>query len=168
MRRSDKKITDSDEIRRILEENEILHLSLSEDNVPYIVPMNYGYEAATETGADTDTEAGANAYGIIYLHSAREGKKLDIMRRNPLAAFEISDSISVVSVKEACSYTTKYRSVIGSGTISIADADEKVCGMNVIMRQHTGRTGWDFPESALDKITVLRIDIHSLTGKKAL
>lgn len=65
VRRKDKEITNRAEIEGILKKAFICHLGLSDGDLPYVVPMNYGYED-----------------GHIYLHCATEGKKLDIIKKN--------------------------------------------------------------------------------------
>ena len=36
-------VTDSEQIRHILDTGKVLHLGLAVNNEPYVVPMNYGY-----------------------------------------------------------------------------------------------------------------------------
>ena len=42
MRKREREITDLSEIRSILEQCKILHLGLSDEGQPYVVPLNYG------------------------------------------------------------------------------------------------------------------------------
>jgi len=151
MRRKDKEITDTSELLDILTSNSICRLGLSEGGQPYIFPMNYGYQ---------DNK--------IFLHSAHAGKKVEIIKENGKACFEITDSIEVVTSAKACSFGTKYRSVIGSGTISlIEDPSQKIDALKLIMKQLTGRHDWDIPEDAIQKVAVLKIEIDSITAKKS-
>lgn len=151
MRRSDKEITDTQELHDILNANTVLHLALTDGDQPYIVPMNYGF-----TG---------NAF---YLHSALKGKKLDIIQENPRAAFEVSDSIELIRLESACLFTTHYRSVTGFGEIHFADTyEEKKRGLESILLQHTGSADWELPGKGIDAICMLRLDISSMTGKKS-
>ncbi len=71
MRRKDKQITDRTMMDKILKEAEILHLALSDNGTPYALCMNFGY----------DGEA-------IYIHGALEGKKMDILKANPVVSFQ--------------------------------------------------------------------------------
>ena len=57
MTKRENQITDPAEIRRILDAAKVLRMGIAVDNVPYIVPMNYGY--TLEDGRLT-----------FYLHSA--------------------------------------------------------------------------------------------------
>ena len=78
----ERQVTDPEQIRHILDTGKVLHLGLAVNDEPYVVPMNYGY--VLEDGKLT-----------LYLHSALQGKKLDMMRTNPKVFFEI-DKISMI------------------------------------------------------------------------
>ncbi|BEQ15416.1 hypothetical protein FAK_24820 [Desulfoferula mesophila] len=73
MHRQEREITDRSEIDAILERGEVCRIALADDNVPYLVTMNYGYRHGDRAA--------------LFLHSAPQGKKLDIIRRNNLACF---------------------------------------------------------------------------------
>ena len=68
MRRREREITDEAAIRDILDKAGVLHLGLSDDGQPYVVPMNYGYRL--EKGKLT-----------LYLHGAREGYKYEVLAK---------------------------------------------------------------------------------------
>ena len=76
MRRSDREITDLGEILSIINDCKVIHLAMVDDGEPYLLPLNFGY--ACEGGAFS-----------FFCHSAREGRKLDILRKNPTVAFEM-------------------------------------------------------------------------------
>ena len=149
MRRHDKEITDQETIKQILMENTVCRIALCDNDTPYIVPMNYGFDEIN-----------------IYLHCAKEGKKLDIIKENSRVCFEVTDSAETVTSDKACGYGTRYRCVIGQGRIALVDsAEEKIQALNIIMKQHTGKADWDYDPSVVEKITVLKITAESITGK---
>ena len=151
MRRSEKEITDIAEMDTILKENRFCRIALSDNNRPYLVPMNYGYDGER-----------------LYLHCAEEGRKMDIIRKNPSVCFEVTDSISIVEGFSACGYGTAYRSVIGFGRITILyEPVDKRIALLCIMNQTTGDSEWDFTDDAVDKVTVLEVAIDSMTGKRS-
>jgi len=76
MTKRERQVTDENQIRHILDTAKVLHLGLAVDNEPYVVPMNYGY--TMEEGKL-----------VLYLHSALQGKKIDMMRANPSVFFEL-------------------------------------------------------------------------------
>lgn len=151
MRRSEKEISSEEEIEKILSGNHLCRIALCDGDNPYVLPMNYGYKNRK-----------------IYIHSATEGRKLDIIRKNNKVCFEISDSISLKKNAVACGYSTKYRSLIGTGLIKILDSrDEKIESLNSIMFQHTKKDGWDYVEDDLSRMLILQIEIHTVSGKKS-
>lgn len=150
MRRNDREITDPSTLQKILKESSICRVALFDDDFPYIVPMNYGYKEET-----------------IYFHCATEGRKLDLIRKNNKVGFEIEHSSRVVAHEIACGWTTKYTSIIGTGTMEILDqTKDKVKGLNAIMEQH-GRFDNLFDEKLLERVMILSLKINSLTGKES-
>ena len=77
MRKREREITDLEEIRSILDQCKILHLGLSDDGQPYVVPLNYGY--TLENGALT-----------FYVHGAVEGYKYEVIQKNPRISFAMA------------------------------------------------------------------------------
>jgi nitroimidazol reductase NimA-like FMN-containing flavoprotein (pyridoxamine 5'-phosphate oxidase superfamily) len=151
LRRVDKEITSRVAVTEILERARICHIGLCENGIPYVVPMNYGYEG-----------------NCLYLHSAPEGRKIDIIRHNNLAAFCVYIDDVAVRGGSACKWTMKYRSVMGEGKIRlIEDPDQKREALQIIMRQQAGPGEYAFQSTGLDKVTVLRLDITQVSGKQS-
>ena len=148
MRRSDKQITDLTEIENLLRTAELCHLAMVDDGKPYVVPMNFGY---------TD--------GALYFHSAPEGRKIDILRKNPDVCFSIIGSNVLVKGEKACSWTAKYSSVIGTGKAEVINVrEEKEKGMSILMSQYSDKE-FDFSEVDLTGVLVIRVAINDMTGK---
>ena len=76
MRRKDKEIIDVNEKINVIKKCKVCRIGLSENNIPYIIPLNFGYKYE-------------NNLLTLYFHSALEGKKLDIIKNNNNACFEI-------------------------------------------------------------------------------
>ena len=85
------KITEPDQITHILDTGKVLHLGLSVNDEPYVVPMNYGYCLEEEKLT-------------LYLHSAVKGKKLDMIRANPKVFFEIDCDRMPFEGRVPCQY----------------------------------------------------------------
>ena len=92
MRRKDKEIKDRKEIESIIKRATVCRIGLSENNLPYIVPMNYGY-----------------VNNRLYLHSSTQGKKIDIIRHNNRVCFEMDTDHELVKSETPCQWTMKYR-----------------------------------------------------------
>lgn len=148
MRRADKEIADRGEIDKILRKATVCRLGLVDGAIPYIVPLSFGYDGNT-----------------LYFHSACEGKKVDLLRRNAVVCFEFDVDAEPVRSKTSCGWTMRYRSVIGYGTASfVENAGGKSKALEIIMRQYTDGP-YEFPEEMLRKIAVIKVVISEISGK---
>ena len=153
MRRADRELTDVADIKRILAEAKVLHLGLVDDGRPYVVPLHYGY--TLENGVLT-----------LYLHSAKEGRKLDVLQKNARVAFVLETDVSLVSGGDLpCKYGAAYASVMGEGRATIlTDPVEKTDALTMLMKTQTGRNFY-ITEAMTDTVAVLRIDVEAFTAK---
>ena len=146
------RITDENQIRHILDTAKVLHLGLAVNNEPYVVPMNYGY--AMEEGKL-----------VLYLHSAVQGKKLDMMRENPRVFFELDCDLAPFEGEKPCQYGLVYSSVMGRGTASIVeDTAEKIKAMALLMKTQTQKD-FEFNDRLVSIVAVIRIDVEEYTAK---
>lgn len=154
MRRKDREITDLAAIEAILKRARVLHLGLADGNMPYVVPMHYGY--TLRDGALT-----------FYLHSAQEGRKLDVIRANPNAFVEIDADEALISGGEnACRYGASFSSVMASGRAAIVeDAAEKALALEILMRTQTGRA-FPITEEMASTVAVIRVDVDAFSAKQ--
>jgi nitroimidazol reductase NimA-like FMN-containing flavoprotein (pyridoxamine 5'-phosphate oxidase superfamily) len=98
MRRKDREITGIEEQLGLINKYKVCRLGISEDNRPYIVPLNFGYEYK-------------NRELTLYFHSAQGGKKMDILKKNPQACFEIDGEHALIGGPAACDYGYAYESI---------------------------------------------------------
>ena len=149
MRKNNLEITDRGILEEILSNAIICRVAMNNGAVPYLLPFNFGYRER-----------------CIYIHSAPEGKKIDLLTRNPNVSFEVEDPVSIIPGTKACNWSTRYRSVVGEGRVEIlTDAGTKKKGLEVIMAQHGAPELIDFEERELDRMVILKISITSMTGK---
>ncbi len=152
MTKRERQITDEKQIMHILDTAKVLHLGLCVDNEPYVVPMNYGY--CMEDGKL-----------VFYLHSAVQGKKLDMIRANPKVFVEMDCDRLPFEGEKACQYGLGYSSVMGRGTASIVeDVAEKMKAMTILMKTQTGKD-FEFNERLVSIVAVVRIDVEEYTAK---
>jgi uncharacterized protein len=151
MRRADKQIADQRQMDEIIRGSLVCRVALARDNVPYVVPMSFGYDGQA-----------------IYLHTAPEGRKIDFFTANPEVCFEFERHVELVRDPEtACKWTFRYESVIGYGTLSeIMEPAGKEPALNEIMRQYSGRA-WPFEAGSAGKVRVWKIAIRVMTGKQS-
>jgi len=151
MRRQEREIRDEKEIHKILETGLICRLGLYDGQYPYVVPLNYGYRN-----------------GCVYVHCAREGRKIDILKKNDRVCIEVDIDSRIVRGDAPCRWATKYRSVIGFGTARIVeDEREKRAGLDVIMA-HYGVQAGPYDEKSLQRTCIIEVVIESMTGKQSL
>ena len=152
MTKRELQITDENQIRSILDTAKVLHLGLCVDNEPYVVPMNYGY--SLEEGRL-----------VIYLHSALQGKTLDMIRCNPKVFFELDTDRVPFEGKMPCQYGLSYSSVMGRGTAQIVeDVEEKKKAMSLLMKTQTEKD-FTFEDRLVSIVAVIRIDVTEYTAK---
>ena len=145
-------VTDSEQIKHILDTGKVLHLGLAVNNEPYVVPMNYGY--TMEDGKLT-----------VYLHSAVRGKKLDMIRANPRVFFEIDCDLMPFEGRVPCQYGLVYSSLMGRGTaVLVDDVEEKKQAMTLLMKTQTGKD-FTFEDRLVTIVSVIRIDVEEYTTK---
>ncbi len=150
MRRKDKEITDKKEIEKILKKSQICHIAMVDKDKPYIVPMNFGYKNKT-----------------LFFHSALEGKKINLIKKNPNLCFEVDQVAQFKKAKIACDWSIEYKSVIGEGRAQLLhDPEEKREGLDIIMAQYSGRT-FEYPSENLEKTLVIKLVIDKMTGKQS-
>lgn len=70
---------------------------------------------------------GGNGAFTFYCHSAKEGKKLDVIRKNASVAFEMDCQNALQHGETACTHSYYYASVLGEGKAEILEGDEKCC-----------------------------------------
>ncbi len=153
MRRSDREVTDFDEIVGILKRADTLRLALNGKPYPYAVPLSYGYEAAD--GRIT-----------LYVHGAREGLKHDLIKADPHVCAEVDILHRYATVGERM-VTAEYESVIGFGTAELVTGAEAAKGLDLLLT-HCGYDGFEYGKEALEVTAVYRIRLESFTGKRRL
>lgn len=153
MRRKDRQITDETAIRAILDKAQVLHLAMIDGDRPYVVPLHYGYSLI-------------DGRLTLYLHSAKEGRKLDVLQKNGRVAFVLETDVSSISGGEiACKYGAAYASVMGEGkAVFLADPAKKAAGLQVLMKIQTGRE-FTITEAMTESVAVLRVDVETYSAK---
>ncbi|CPR17283.1 pyridoxamine 5'-phosphate oxidase family protein [Brenneria goodwinii] len=149
MRREDREITDPAEIEQIIQAAKVMYLALSCDDLPFLVPVFYAWDGHS-----------------LYFHSARNGSKIEIMKKNNKVCFAISVDQGIIEDELACNFEARHRTVIGLGeTVFIEDEQEKITALDRIVARFTDRA-FSYPPANLKSTRVIRVDILSLKGKK--
>lgn len=152
MTRRERQVTDERQILHILDAAKVVHLGMVDGDEPYVVPMNYGY--LLENGKLT-----------LYLHGARRGRKLDVLRANAKVFFEMECDVQSFTNEVACKYGMAYSSLMGKGrAVIVEDVAEKQKSLAVLMHTQAGKD-FTFTEKLADVVGVIRIDVESYTAK---
>ncbi len=144
-------ITDPAEIEDIIRQAEVCYVGIvDENNKPYVLPMNFGFENNT-----------------FYFHTALTGKKLKVWRNQPevCISLDIMRKLHYQSESVACSFSMKYKSILAYAILEeITDMDEKKKGLNIIMRQYTGKDQYKYSEPAVNNVLVFKAKCHYISA----
>ena len=157
MRRKDREVTDPVRIADIISRCTCLRFGFQDEGEVYIVPLNFGYVVKDDSY-------------VFYFHGAKEGRKTDLIRKNPKVGFEMDADFAVYAMKDsdiACSYTARFQSIIGNGTVSmVSDIEEKKQGLSLIMEHNTGKQKWNFDEKMVDAAAVFKLEVTKMSCKE--
>jgi uncharacterized protein len=144
-------ITLQREIDEIIGKCQVCYVGMcGDDDMPYVVPFNFGYKD-----------------GVIYLHSAQEGMKIDILKKNPkvCVVFSTDHKLHHQSEQVACSYSMHYRSVQAFGEVEfINDIEQKVEILNIVMANYTDRE-FSYNAPSLREVCTYKVNVNRFSGK---
>lgn len=124
MRRNEFTITNHEALLEFLASCEYGTLCLVDEDTPYGVPLNFAWWEE----------------GIVF-HGAKEGKKVDLMARNPKACFSVVKPYAFIPsyfshTTSACPATQFFASVSIEGEVSVLEnSTEKAKGLNALMQK---------------------------------
>ena len=156
MRRKDREIIDVDEIEEILLLCKTCHVAMIDDGTSYLVPLSYGYKFTDGKQLE------------LYFHSALEGRKIDILRKNNQVCFEIAYEGEPVITDDPCHSGYYFASVIGYGEVVFIDDVIKKCEALSIMFKHQSGKDVSFTAGQTGNICVFKIQSSCFTGKRKL
>lgn len=150
MRKKQYEISDPAILELILSRSEVCRVAMMDSDKPYIVPLNYGYRDKT-----------------IYFHSANEGKKIELLKTNNKVCFEIELFSEIVKNEIPCDWSSKYRSVIGYGTVEfVTDPEGKIEALDIIMSHYGKETINTYKDSLLERVLIMKLNIEEISGKQ--
>ena len=154
MRRKDREVTDFAKIENIISRCTCCRIGFHDDGEVYIVPLNFGYEVKDDTYT-------------FYFHGAKEGRKIDLIKKNPVVGFEMDTDYALKEADTACGYSARFQSVIGTGVVSIvSDSDEKEKGISLLMEHNTGKRNWVFDEKMMNAVTIFKLEVTKMSCKE--
>jgi uncharacterized protein len=157
MRRKDKEISDIKVIKDIIKEADFCNVAMSKNNMPYVVPMNFGFDEES-----------------LYLHSVNEGLKIDILLSNPNVCLGIVNNAKIKKASDLCKTTMRFKSVIIFGKAEfITDNCEKGKALKIIVNHYYGddpvfvERELKFGQSVLEQLVILKVKIEKISGKQS-
>lgn len=152
MRRKDREVTEVTELLKIIQECKVCRVAMQDEQGLYIIPLNFGYEFI-------------DGNLTLYFHSAKEGRKIDILSKSPAVAFEMDCSHQLIESEIACRNGYAYKSIIGNGNAKlIEDVEQKMKGLSLIMIHQTGKE-FEMPPQAANSVAVFKVEATEFTGK---
>lgn len=151
MRRKDREIKDFDKILQIMRQCDSCVLALNDDGFPYMVPLNFGMNIE-------------DGQLYLYFHCAMQGKKLDLIRKDNRATFEMDCDHNFILYDERMSCTMVYSSVVGHGIIEFVEKKKKYEALKILMCQYHAED-FQFNKDMIKVTTVLKMKVLDMTGK---
>ncbi len=144
-------IVDMDELEAIIKRCDTCHVGMVDGDEPYVLAFNFGYEDQT-----------------LWLHCAKEGKKLEILKRNNnvCVQFDTDHKLFARHEQVACSWRMAYRSVLIHGqAILVEDEEEKMKGLNIMMKNYSDKE-FKYSKPAVDNIMIIKIPVAAISGRQ--
>lgn len=149
MRRKDREM-DKDFALYVIDKCEYAVMAMTDENsMPYCLPVTIVRENDS-----------------IYFHTAKEGRKIEILRDNPAVCMTcVGDTYRIPD-----KFTTEFESSVIYGTAcEVTDDNEKIHALELLCRRHSPANMHNFDNSierSLSRTGVWKIDIADITGKR--
>jgi nitroimidazol reductase NimA-like FMN-containing flavoprotein (pyridoxamine 5'-phosphate oxidase superfamily) len=150
MRRSEREITSRVEIDAILQRASVLYLGVQDEGAPYVVPLHFGYDGTA-----------------LFIHSALEGRKIELLRRHPRVSFTVTLDEAAVPGEVGCAWSARYRCVMGVGEARfLTERAEQLHALDSLLGKFAAGP-FAYREDVLARTAVIAITIRELSGKQA-
>ncbi len=154
MRRNELEVTNNERIEEIIKDCYCMRLGFYDEGEVYIIPLNFGFERQNEKYT-------------FYFHSAKEGRKIDIMQKNSAVGFELDTGYKLDISDNACNHTPDFQSIVGNGNIVIIeDFDEKIEALKLIMEHNTSKKDWEFAKESVKRVLVYKLEVTKISCKE--
>jgi hypothetical protein len=144
-------IENKSEIEQIIKACKTCYLAMSENNMPYVLPMNFALDG-----------------NCIILHSAPSGRMWKTLKKNPKVAINwtLGEDLAWQDVRVGCSYRVKSKSVLVEGKVEfVEDYNEKYRLLKMLMTQYSDRE-FKFNEPAVKNVGIVKVHIENISAKE--
>jgi nitroimidazol reductase NimA-like FMN-containing flavoprotein (pyridoxamine 5'-phosphate oxidase superfamily) len=104
---------------------------------------------------------------VFYLHSSREGRKIDILKQNDKVALFFTSETQLFhrDFQVACSWRMRYKSVQVIGNASfLENFDEKIAALKIFMKTYN-EYDFKFSKPAVDNIAIIKVTTKQWTAR---
>lgn len=158
MRRKDREVTDFKKLVEIIDHCEVIRLGLFDDadkDFPYIVPVNFSYEADEATGQI-----------CFYIHGAMAGHKYELLKKTRKCSFEMDNQLKIEYLYDCHDITTRYECVMGTADVEeIPDTEkERIIQEKVLSRWEEAKT-FPWNRESLSRCAMFKLVVKTISGK---
>ncbi|MBS7615449.1 pyridoxamine 5'-phosphate oxidase family protein [Candidatus Bathyarchaeota archaeon] len=141
-----------DDALKFLQEAKVGRLGVCQNDQSYVVPVLFVYDAETNA---------------IYIHSSKNGKKIEMIKANPNICFEIDEMLEIILNKSPCNCDVAYRSVIVFGNASFMNSPKaKIKALSLLLKKYSEEANSTINPEMADLTQIIEIKITSITGKE--
>jgi len=144
-------IHDRNEINAILKQCKTCFVAMSENDVPYVLPLNFAIDGDQ-----------------VILHSAQHGRMWDTIKKNPKVCINwtLGEDLAWQDVQVGCSYRVISKSVMVEGTaVFVDDFSEKERIVKKFMTQYS-ELPFKFNEPAIRNVGIILVNIDKISAKE--
>ncbi len=144
-------IENREETEKIIRECKTCFLAMSDNNFPYVLPMNFALEG-----------------NWVILHSAQSGRMWETLKKNQNVCINwiSGEELKWQDVRVGCSYRVKSKSVLVEGKVKfVDDFDEKTRCLKLLMSQYSDRE-FNFSKPAVENVGIIKVEIEKISAKE--
>ncbi len=143
-------IEDMEEINTIITACKTCYVSMSDNNQPYVLPMNFALDGDS-----------------VILHSAQSGRMWETLKKNPQVCINwtLGEELAWQNVLVGCSYRVKSKSVLVEGSVEfVDDYDEKYRLLKIFMAQYSDRE-FKFGKPSVENVGIMKVSMEKVSAK---
>lgn len=157
MRLKKREVQDIGRIKELVRQCRTVRIGAVDEEGVFVVPMSFGFAWQGPQGDEL----------TLWLHSAGEGRKARAFDGSPQVAIEMDIEDGLIEGDYACAFSFAYRSLMGSGRIRrVGDVEGKLEGLQLILDHMAQGAEQDFSPTAIERVTVYRVDVEHLSAKQ--
>ncbi|HET8539304.1 MAG TPA: pyridoxamine 5'-phosphate oxidase family protein [Anaeromyxobacter sp.] len=157
VRRKDKEVLDPGAVLDVLVRGEVARVAMIDaDGGPYVVPLSY----AVLPPADGEPLR-------IVVHGAREGRKIDALRRDPRVCVEVTVAAETIPAVRACDVSVRFRSVVAFGRAAFLEEPAARARALAAIAARYAPGSPPIDEGEARKVAIVEIRIDAATCKQS-